>query len=350
LQEGDEDENLMEMDQESDKNQEEEDTNPLMVPLDAGIKPTKEQLAEMWFSQDIFAESGAVGPAEKSDSDEERDEKIKPKTKTKSVNTSITSTEINDTTVLKKTPKEKDDFEIVPQEPPKSAHGSDSDTDSDSSSDDDDLDDDTKAEVLAYAKKMLRKKQREQILDDAYGKYMYDDEGLPIWFLEEEKRHRQPTKPVTKEEVEAMKAQFKEIDTRPSKKVAEAKARKKRVALKQLDKARKKADVISDQTDISELSKRKMIDRLYKKAAPKKPQKEYVVAKKGVRVRAGKGKVLVDPRMKKDKRASKAGANGKGKKGKGKGAKGGAAKGKGKGKGVRGGAPQGGKARGRGRK
>ncbi|KAJ1688315.1 hypothetical protein LUZ63_019705 [Rhynchospora breviuscula] len=336
LEESEEEEKLIDMDQESDKDQDEEDANPLMVPLDTGKKPTKEQLAEMWFSQDIFTESGAVGPTEKSDSDEEREEELKslakPKTKTKTVNGSITSTEADNTSTMKKSSKEKDDFEIVPQEPPKSAQESDSDSDSDSSIDDDDLDDDTKAEVLAYAKKMLRKKQRDQILDDAYNKYMFDDQGLPTWFLEEEKRHRQLNKPVTKEEVEAMKAQFREIDARPSKKVAEAKARKKRVALKQLEKARKKADAIADQTDISEHSKRKMIDRLYKKAAPKKPQKEYVVAKKGVRMKVGKGKVLVDPRMKKDKRATGAGAKGKkgkGKKGKVKGGKGSAAKGKG---------------------
>lgn len=344
MQEGEGDENAMDMDQESDKDQEEEETNPLMVPLDTGMKPSKEQVAEMWFSQDIFTESGAVGPTEKSDSDEEIDKKLKP---TKKPKERITSLEIGDdsTAPKKKSSKEKDDFEIVPQELPKSAN-SDSDSDSSSDEDDDDLNDDTKAEVLAYAKKMLRKKQREQILDDAYGRYMFDDEGLPVWFLEEEKSHRKPTKPVTKEEVAAMKAMFREIDTRPSKKVAQAKARKKRVEMKQLDKARKKADAISDQTDISELSKRKMINRVYRKATPKKPEKEYVVAKKGVRVKVGKGKVLVDPRMKKDKRASGAGGKGKkgkGKQGKGKGGKGGAAKGKG----VKGGGAPKGKGRGR---
>jgi AdoMet-dependent rRNA methyltransferase SPB1 len=145
---------------------------------------------------------------------------------------------------------------------------------------------------------------------------MFDDEGLPHWFVEDENRHNQPNKPVTREEVAAERAQFKEIDARPSKKVAEAKARKKRVAMKKLDKARQKADAIADQSDINERSKSKMIDRIYKKAMPKKPQKEYVVAKKGVQNRAGKGKVLVDPRMKKDKRAKKGGKGAKGRSGK----------------------------------
>nr|CAD1823866.1 unnamed protein product [Ananas comosus var. bracteatus] len=187
-----------------------------------------------------------------------------------------------------------------------------SDDSSSDESEEEEYDDYTKAEILAYAKKMLRKKQREQILDDAYNKYMFDDEGLPKWFAEEEKKHCQSIKPVTKEEVAAMRAQFREIDARPAKKVAEAKARKKRAAMKKLEKARQKADSIADQTDISERSKSKMIDQLYKKAMPKRPNKEYVVAKKGVSVKAGKGKVLVDRRMKKDARVRGMGKNGKG--------------------------------------
>lgn len=187
-----------------------------------------------------------------------------------------------------------DDFEIVP------APVTDSSDDSSDESEDEDVD--TKAEILACAKKMLKKKQREQMLDDAYNKYMFDEEGLPEWVLEEEWMHRQAIKPVTKEEIAAMRAQFKEIDPRPAKKVAEAKARKKQVALRKLEKICKKANIISDQTDISDCSKRKQIEQLYKKAAHKRPLKEYVVAKKGVQVKAGNGKVLVDRRMKKDAR------------------------------------------------
>lgn len=56
-----------------------------------------------------------------------------------------------------------------------------------------------------------------------------------------------------------------------------------------------------------------MIEHLYKKAIPKKPQKEYVVAKKGVQVKLGKGKLLVDPRMKKDSRSRGIGRHGKNK-------------------------------------
>ena len=262
------------MDQGFDEDQDPE-TNPLLLSLDEH-KPTKEQIVQQWYSQDVFTEAG-TGVTEQSDSEDEMEilqrnmKKMDTGKKEK---------------VAKAKHVQQDDFEIVPAEPVRNEE------DSSSSSDEseDDLDDYRKAEVLAYANKMLRKKQREQILDDAYNKYMFDDEGLPNWFVEDEKRHRQPMKPVTREEVAAMRAQFKEIDARPSKKVAEAKARKKRVAMKKLDKARQKADAVADQNDINERSKRKMIDQIYRKAMPKKPQKEYVVAKKGVQVRLAKGK------------------------------------------------------------
>ncbi|KAL6506787.1 hypothetical protein OROHE_022224 [Orobanche hederae] len=141
---------------------------------------------------------------------------------------------------------------------------------------------------------------------------MVDDEEGPKWYVDYIRKHYQPRKPITKEEIAAMKAYFKEIDTRPAKKVAEAKARKKRNAMKKLEKVRKKANAISDQPDISDRSKGMQIEQLYKKAIPKRPKKEYVVAKKGVQVRTGKGKVLVDRRMKKDARKQGVGKGGKG--------------------------------------
>ncbi|KAG0470836.1 hypothetical protein HPP92_017536 [Vanilla planifolia] len=316
LMEGDDDENLA-LDPASDQDLDDKETNPLVVPLNEDDKLTQEQIMEQWFSQDVFASAAEDGVKLGSDSEEEL-----PNISKKSVDSRSVS---NDSGPRALKTEEKEDFEIVPE-------GA-MDTSDDSTSDDEseEEDEDTKAEILAYAKKMLRKKQREQILDDAYNKYMFDDDDLPNWFVEEEKRHCQPMKPVTKEEVAAMRAQFREIDARPAKKVAEAKARKKRASMKKMEKARQKADAISDQNDISEKSKSRMIDQLYKKAMPKRPKKEYVVAKKGVQVKGGKGKVLVDRRMKKDSRVHGMGrpgrkgrpANkGKGGKPKGKGMKG----------------------------
>lgn len=290
-----------------------------MVSLDDGSKPSQEEISNKWFSQDIFAAAAEEGDLEKSDDSEEDEMQVD---QPKDSRLSLPDKVVKDKKAGQAS-KEKEDFEIVPAPS--------TDTSDSSSSDESDDDVETKAEILACAKKMLRKKQREQILDDAYNKYMFDDEGLPQWFMDEERRHRQPIKPVTKEEIAAMRAQFKEINARPAKKVAEAKARKKRVAMRKLEKVRKKANSISDQADVSDRSKRKMIDQLYKKAMPKKPQKEYVVAKKGVQVKAGKGKVLVDRRMKKDVRKHGMGKAGKGSSKKGKNVKAKGGKGSGKG-------------------
>ena len=62
---------------------------------------------------------------------------------------------------------------------------------SDVSSDDgfDDLDEDGRAEVLALAKKMLKGRDRQDIMDNAYHKYAFHETGLPRWFEEDEKRH-----------------------------------------------------------------------------------------------------------------------------------------------------------------
>ena len=52
-----------------------------------------------------------------------------------------------------------------------------------------DLDDDGRAEVLALAKKMLKGRDRQDIMDNAYHKYAFHETGLPRWFEEDEKRH-----------------------------------------------------------------------------------------------------------------------------------------------------------------
>lgn len=51
---------------------------------------------------------------------------------------------------------------------------------------------------------------------------------VPEWFLDDERKHRKKPVPVTRDMVEEYKQKWKEIDARPIKRVAEAKARKKR--------------------------------------------------------------------------------------------------------------------------
>ncbi|KAH0712002.1 hypothetical protein KY285_007638 [Solanum tuberosum] len=300
LQDGNDDSTMIHSAQDSESDMEDNEVNPLVVPLEDA--PTQEEIVKMWFTQDAFAEAEEQDVLDMYDSNDEMevDGGAKKIQKSKELKNDKQQGETKDMTRrktnggLQVSASKTDDFEIVP------APATDS---SDSSSDESDDDIDTKAEILATAKMTLKKRRREEMIDDAYNRYMFHDEGLPKWFIDEEKRNFQPVKPVTKEEIAAMRAQFKAIDARPAKKVAEAKARKKRAAHRKLEKFRKKANSISDQTEISEGSKRKMIEQLYRKASStKKSEREYVVAKKGVQVKVGKGKVLVDPRMKKDAR------------------------------------------------
>lgn len=300
-------------DDDSDKEQIDEEANPLIVPISEERQPTQDEIMRRWFSQDVFAQALEEGDLGKNDSDDDMEVDVH-KPRISPPKTAIRTSQ--QPSLPGETPKNKpskvdDDLEVV------AAPATDSSDSSSSDDDSEDYDTDTKCETLAFAKKMLSKRKREEIIDDAYNKYMFDDEGLPPWFVDDEKRHYQPIKPITKEEVAAIKAQFKEINARPAKKVAEAKARKKRAAMRKLEKIRKKANSIADQTEIPDRSKRRMIEQLYKKATPQKPKKEFVVAKKGVQVKAGKGKVLVDRRMKKDARQH--GMSKQAKKGKGKG-------------------------------
>ena len=156
-------------------------------------------------------------------------------------------------------------------------------------------------------------KTRESLIDAAFNRRTHTDEHLPDWFITDETKNCQKQLPVTTEMVREYRAKLKEINARPIKKVAEAKARKKRHALKKLEKARKKAESITDSVDVTDGEKMQQIKQIYKKAGvlgKRKREVQYVVAKKGLatkRVKRPAGTKgpyrVVDPRMKKDTRA-----------------------------------------------
>ena len=83
-----------------------------------------------------------------------------------------------------------------------------------------DYDVDSLAEVRALARKMLRKKDREDIMEDSYNRYTRPvDEDAPDWFREDEQRHSYKILPITKEEYAAEKQKLLEFKNRPIKKV-----------------------------------------------------------------------------------------------------------------------------------
>lgn len=170
-------------------------------------------------------------------------------------------------------------------------------------------------EALALGHKMaFSRKNKRDIIDSGYHRWAFNDDNLPSWFVEDETKHYQRQIPVTKEIVEEYRAKMKEINSRSVKKIAEAKARKKRKEMKRLEKARQKAEAICDTVDVSEKEKMNQIRSLYKKAVgSKRKEVKYVVAKKSQAAKRMKRPAgvkgpykIVDQRMKKDLRSQRA--------------------------------------------
>merc|ERR1712083_804096 len=111
-------------------------------------------------------------------------------------------------------------------------------------------DTDAQAEQLAMGALMIRKKSREAMIDAAYSRYAFNDhDNLPSWFTKNERRHNKPILPITKEMVNSFKEQLKAINSRPIKKLAEAKARKRLRAVAAWEKLKSKADIITQAGD-----------------------------------------------------------------------------------------------------
>lgn len=109
------------------------------------------------------------------------------------------------------------------------------------------MDSDDIAEVRALAKKMLRKKFRTETIDASYNRYAYEDDDkiMPSWFVEDEAKHNVPNINLTQEEIDEEKRILREWNARPSKKVMEAKNRKKLKLARAMSKVKSKALVIA---------------------------------------------------------------------------------------------------------
>ncbi|VDM41259.1 unnamed protein product [Toxocara canis] len=139
--------------------------------------------------------------------------------------------------------------------------------------------------------------------------YTNNDEGLPDWFVEDEKKHYRKELPVTKEQVQRYKERMRELNVRPIKKIAEAKARKRRRAAMKLLKAKKKAENVVENENMEHAEKLREMKKIYRKAAMKeKKDVVYQVMTKGKRGRLSRPSALykvVDARQKKDNRREK---------------------------------------------
>lgn len=179
-----------------------------------------------------------------------------------------------------------------------------------------DYDSDEVAEIRAIGKRMLRKKDRLDMIDGAYNRYAYKEDPsiLPTWFAKEEEKFNKPIPMVTKEEIALEKKYLKEYNARPSAKLAEFKERKKRKMARAMQKVRQKANAIANSEEFNDVSKMRQINKMYGKEKKKlneqfQRRKETVVgrsfASSAPGKTAGRKYKMVDSRLKKDARAEK---------------------------------------------
>ncbi len=170
------------------------------------------------------------------------------------------------------------------------------------------------AEAMTLAQKIASgKRKKTDAIDDGFNRYSFrDKDGLPEWFLDDESKHSKMVRPITAEGAAAIKEKLRVLNARPIKKVLEARARKKYRAAKNLEKLKKKSDMIAEDSGMSEKDKAQNISQMMRKASKKTQRPLKVVVAKGAnrgisgRPRGVKGRYkMTDPRMKKDLRAAK---------------------------------------------
>ena len=199
---------------------------------------------------------------------------------------------------LSKSKKEDSGFEVVTSAPlPKV------DT-REYNSDNEFYDSDDQAQTLALATMTLRHSRTKALVDASYNRFAWNDPSdLPDWFMDDESKHYRPQLPVPEELVAKMKERYMQLATKPIQKVAEARARKNKRARGKLVAAKKKAEAVANNSEMSESMKLKAISKAMRGQEAKRPGKSYVVSKKNGSTKGAKGVKLVDKRMRNDKRA-----------------------------------------------
>ncbi|CXI66582.1 methyltransferase, putative [Plasmodium berghei] len=175
-------------------------------------------------------------------------------------------------------------------------------------------DDDELAFIKYVGEKLIHKKSRMDLIDDSFNRHSYleDENTLPDWFVEDEKKYRKPVIPIDKTVLDQYKNKINRITKMPIKKVIEAKMRNKKREITKMKKLEAKIGKIEKDEDDPFLKQRAIANVLKKNKSEKKREKSYVVCTgKGSKMakknkKGGKTMVkFVDKRLKKDKKAKK---------------------------------------------
>ncbi|CRH00815.1 large subunit rRNA methyltransferase, putative [Plasmodium relictum] len=176
-------------------------------------------------------------------------------------------------------------------------------------------DEDELAFIRCIGEKLIHKKSRMDLIDDSFNRnsYLEDEDTLPDWFVEEEKKFRKPVIPIDKKILDQYKSKINKITRMPIKKVIEAKMRNKKREIAKMKKLEAKIGKIEKNEDDPFLQQKAITNLLKKNKSDKKREKSYIVCTgKGSKIankkkkKGGKSVVkYVDKRLKKDKRAKK---------------------------------------------
>ncbi|KAK4699112.1 AdoMet-dependent rRNA methyltransferase SPB1, partial [Phenoliferia sp. Uapishka_3] len=147
----------------------------------------------------------------------------------------------------------------------------------------------TTGEAMTLAQQLVnRERTKTQMIDEGFNRMtdLNGGDGLPSWFLDDESKHFRNNIPVTKEAVAAIREKLRELNARPIKKIAEAKARKKMRTIRRIEKTRQKAQGINDDDEngLTEKDKASAIAKVLSKSAssaskPVKKEIKLVVAR-----------------------------------------------------------------------
>ncbi|CAA9989003.1 methyltransferase, putative [Plasmodium knowlesi strain H] len=176
-------------------------------------------------------------------------------------------------------------------------------------------DEDELAFIKCIGEKLIHKKSRMDLIDDSFNRHSYldDEDMLPEWFVEEEKKFRRPVIPIDKSILNQYKSSINKITKMPIKKVIEAKMRNKKREIAKMKKLEAKIGKIEKEEEDPFLKHKAITNILKKNKSEKKREKSYVVCTgKGSKVSKKKNKKggrtmvkYVDKRLKKDKKAKK---------------------------------------------